>query len=110
MSDMAASDSPADRRDELLAEAASLAATMAPEDSGAGDLPRYFGAYYGHVPAEDLAAAGPDRLARVALEQARLAAHRPQGRSLVRVAPAPDGATFDPGRASVDIMTDDMPF
>ena len=110
MSDMAANDSAVNHRDELLAEAASRAAAMAPEDTTVGDLLRYFRAYYGHVPAEDLAAAGPDRLARVALEQARLAAHRPQGRSLVRVLPAPEGATFDPGRASVDIMTDDMPF
>ncbi len=120
MSDMAANDSPADDQDELLAEAASVAATLAARgteagdteaaDTEAGDLLRFFRAYYGHVPAEDLAAAGPDRLARVALEQARLAAHRPQGRSLVRVLPAPEGATFDPGRASVDIMTDDMPF
>ena len=110
MSDMAANDSAVDHRDELLAEAASHAAAMAPEGTAVGDLLRYVQAYYGHVPAEDLAAAGPDRLARVALEQARLAAHRPQGRSLVRVVPAPEGATFDPGRASVDIMTDDMPF
>ena len=110
MSDMAANDNPVDARDELLAEAASLAAAMAPEDTAVGDLLRYFRAYYGHVPAEDLAAAGPDRLAQIALEQARLAAHRPQGRSLVRVLPAPEAPTFDPGRAAVDIMTDDMPF
>ena len=46
---------------------------------------RYLRAYYRHVAVEDLAEAGPARIAAVATEQAAFAAHRPQGRALVRV-------------------------
>ncbi len=70
----------------------------------------YLRAYYRHVPAEDLTAAGPARLAAVAMDQAQFAVHRPQGRGLVRVRPAAVGATFDAARGSVQIVTDDMPF
>jgi glutamate dehydrogenase len=111
MSEMAANDTPVASRDELLTATAEQAAALATPDLHVGDLARYLRAYYRHVPVEDMAVAGPQRLAEVALEQARLAAHRPQGRALVRVRPAAEGgATFEPGRAAVDIMTDDMPF
>ena len=110
-----------DARDALLAEAAgpddagvlAEAAALADEgdltDAGVGDLLRYLRAYYRHVPVEDLAAAGPARIKAVAVEHARLAAGRPQGRAEVRVRPA-GGAAFGAGRAVVDIVTDDMPF
>ncbi|HUY44592.1 MAG TPA: NAD-glutamate dehydrogenase [Streptosporangiaceae bacterium] len=105
MSDTAASD-----KDVLLAEAAKHAAAAGPADPAVADLLGYFRAYYRHVTVEDLAAAGPEAVAGVALEQARLAAHRPQGRALVRVRAAGSGAAFEPGRRVVDIITDDMPF
>ena len=60
----------------LLAQAARLART----DTGVGDVPRFLDAYYRHVAAEDLAEAGAERAAAVAMEQAAFAAHRPQGR------------------------------
>ncbi len=43
----------------------------------------------------------------MAIEQARAAANRPQGRALVRVG---RGAAFDPARDTISIVTDDMPF
>jgi glutamate dehydrogenase len=103
MPETAASD-----KDVLLAKAA--AAATAPADLSVGDLLGYLRAYYRHVPAEDLAAAGPAAVAGVALEQARLAAHRPQGRAMVRVRPSGSRASFDRSRWMVDIITDDMPF
>ncbi|HEY5989316.1 MAG TPA: hypothetical protein VIV12_23485, partial [Streptosporangiaceae bacterium] len=69
----------------LLAEAARLAERMGATADGVGDLGTFLSAYYWHVPAEDLASAGPSRLAAVAVEHARLAATRPQGRALVQV-------------------------
>ncbi len=74
-----------------------------------GDVRSYLHAYYRHVAAEDLASAGPERLADVAMTQARLAAHRPQGRALVRVRRG-GAAAFNPTRDVVDVVTDDMPF
>ena len=44
------------------------------------------------------------------MEQARLAADRPQGRTLVRVGQGGSVPAFDPAAAVVDIITDDMPF
>jgi glutamate dehydrogenase len=110
MSDTATSD-----KDVLLAEAAKQASAAAGSaDLAVGDLLEYLRAYYRHVAVEDLAAAGPEAVAGVAIEQARLAAHRPQGRALVRVRAAGSSAALDapfhPGRRVVDIITDDMPF
>ncbi len=104
------SDSSAADRETLLAEAAQAVTAEDLADLHVGDLLCYLRAYYRHVPVEDLAAAGPGPVAAAALEQARLAAHRPQGRALVRVRPAGSPAAFDPGRRVVDIITDDMPF
>ena len=75
-------------RETLLAEAAQAVTPEELADLHVGDLLCYLQAYYRHVPVEDLAAAGPGPVAAAALEQARLAAHRPQGRALVRVRPA----------------------
>jgi glutamate dehydrogenase len=77
--------------------------------AGVGDVPGYVQAYYRHVAEEDLVAAGPVRLAAVAAEQARFAAHRPQGRALVRVRRG-EAAACQPARDVIDIVTDDMPF
>ncbi|PZS40021.1 MAG: NAD-glutamate dehydrogenase, partial [Pseudonocardiales bacterium] len=101
--------SPADR-ETLLAEAAKAVSAEELADLRVGDLLCYLRAYYRHVPVEDLVAAGPGSVAAAALEQARLAAHRPQGRALVRVRPAGSPRAFDPSRRVVDIITDDMPF
>jgi glutamate dehydrogenase len=94
----------------LLDEAASLAARTAGPDSGVGDLRRFLGAYYRHLPVEELAAAGPARMAGVATEHARLAAKRPQGRALVRVSAGGMCSALEEQRGAVDIVTDDMPF
>ena len=104
------SDSSAADRETLLAEAARAVTAEDLADLHVGDLLCYLRAYYRHVPVEDLAVAGPRPVAAAALEQARLAVHRPQGRALVRVRPAGSPAAFDPGRRVVDIITDDMPF
>ncbi len=85
------------------------AARLASGDTGVGDLLSYLQAYYRHVPAEDLAAAGPERIAAVATEQAVFAAHRPQGRALVRIRAA-GAASLEPAGAVLDIVTDDMSF
>jgi glutamate dehydrogenase len=106
-----------EEKEALLASAAGRAAELLCDDiPGIGDPLSYLQAYYRHVAAEDLAAIGPDRAAAVAAEHARLGANRPQGRPLVCVrVPAEhhgagDHAAFDPDRAVVDIVTDDMPF
>ena len=93
-----------DRRALLAAAAAELAGF-----DGVGDVGSYVQAYFRHVAVEDLAAAGPVRLAAVAAEQARFAAHRPQGRALVRVRRG-EAAACQPARDVIDIVTDDMPF
>src|SRR6266487_4944022 len=89
----------------LLAEAARLVSGDAP----VGDVQSYLQAYYRHVAAEDLASAGPERIAAVASEQAVFAAHRPQGRALVRIRSA-GAASLEAAGAVLDIVTDDMPF
>ena len=104
------SDSSAADRESLLAEAAQAVTAGDLADLHVGDLLCYLRAYYRHVPVEDLAAAGPGPVAAAALEQARLAVRRPQGRALVRVRPAGSPGAFEPGRRVVDIITDDMPF
>ncbi|HTS97728.1 MAG TPA: NAD-glutamate dehydrogenase [Streptosporangiaceae bacterium] len=94
---------------EALLEATAAAAQVAPGDAVSGDMPGYLRAYYRHVALDDLEAAGPERLAAVATEQARFAAHRPQGRAMVRVRRG-ESAACAPSRDVVDIVTDDMPF
>jgi glutamate dehydrogenase len=95
----------ADGSSELLAHAGALAGAI----SGVGDPLRYLTAYYRHVEDDDLAAAGPDRMAAVAAAQAEFAAVRPQGRALVQVR-AGGEAALDPAAHVIDIVTDDMPF
>src|SRR5215469_6654272 len=95
----------------LLDEAAKLAAQdTGPGQGGVGDLRNFLGAYYQHMPAEELFAAGPGRMAGVALEHARLAAKRPQGRALVQVSAGGMCSALEEPRGAVDIVTDDMPF
>src|ERR1017187_1993675 len=104
MSDKAGEDQDRLDKDTLLTEAAKAAAGT---DAGVGDIPSYLHAYFRHVAVDDLALAGPARIAEVAIEQARFAAHRPQGRALVRVG---HGAAVEPARDEIAIVTDDMPF
>jgi len=105
-----------EQKESLLASAAQAAELPGTDVPGIGDPLSYLHAYYRHVAAEDLAAIGPEQAAAVALAHARLGAHRPQGRPLVSVripgGNGPDGSpvAFDPDRAVVDIVTDDMPF
>jgi glutamate dehydrogenase len=98
----------------LLDEAALAAAgDVAPggkEHRGVvGDVRSYLHGFYRHVAPDELAAAGPQRLAAIAVEQAAFAAHRPQGRALVRVRRGA-AAACNAARDVVDIVTDDMPF
>jgi glutamate dehydrogenase len=94
----------------LLDEAASLAQAAGTVPAGVGDVRNFFGAYYRHMPAEELKAAGPARMADVAAEHARLAVHRPQGRALVKVSAGGACSALEEARGVVDIVTDDMPF
>jgi glutamate dehydrogenase len=94
-----------DGKQALLAKAAAAAEPM----PGVGDLANYLSAYYRHVELDDLGAAGPDRLAAVALTQAQLAVSRPQGRALVEVRPG-GIASLDATSYVIDVVTDDMPF
>jgi glutamate dehydrogenase len=105
-------DSSSTDKDALLEDAAAKAADGAAGRAGVagvGNLLSYLRAYYRHVAVEDLAAAGPERLAAIAIEQARFAAYRPQGRALVRVRRG-EAAACAAARDVVDIVTDDMPF
>jgi glutamate dehydrogenase len=99
------SDNAGDAKHALLAAAARAIGA----DAGVGDALNYLHAYYRHAAAEDLAAAGPERLAAVAAGQAGFAACRPQGRALVRVLTGAAPA-FDPVRDVIEFVTDDMPF
>src|SRR6185312_11871056 len=72
----------------LLAQAARVART----DTGVGDVPRFLDAYYRHVAEEDLAEAGAERIAAVAMEQAA------------------GPAALEPDGTTMDIVTDDMPY
>jgi glutamate dehydrogenase len=89
----------------LLAEAAAELRA----DASIGDQLNYVRSYYRHVDAGDLLTAGPKRASVVAAEHAELAAHRPQGRALVKVRSGAD-ASLLPSRDVIDVVTDDMPF
>jgi glutamate dehydrogenase len=90
----------------LLAEAASLAG----DQDGPGQLLSYLQDYYRHVAVEDLASVGAARILAVATEQATFAAHRPQGRALVRIRSSAEATSLEQAGAVLDIVTDDMPF
>src|SRR6266853_291121 len=75
------SDNAGDAKRALLAQAADEMAA----DAGLGDVRNYLRAYYRHVAAEDVIAAGPERIGAAAAAQAEFARQRPQGRALVRV-------------------------
>ncbi len=89
----------------LLAEAAAELRANAT----IGDQLNYVRSYYRHVDAGDLINAGQKRVGVVAAEHAELAAHRPQGRALVKVRSGAE-ATLLPSRDVIDVVTDDMPF
>jgi glutamate dehydrogenase len=103
-------DSPDEESYSLLDEAARRSQEMGASADDVGDLKTYLGSYYRHVAAEDLVSAGPSRLAAVAVEHARLAATRPQGRALVQVSGAGACMALAEHQAVIDIVTDDMPF
>src|SRR5215475_3200280 len=95
----------------LLDDAAKLAAQIArPSEGGVGDLRNFLDAYYRHMPVEELFAAGPGRMAGMAMEHAQLAARRPQGRALVQVSAGGMCSALEESRGAVNIVTDDMPF
>src|SRR5262245_58781977 len=92
-------------RQSLLSEAAGEVG----DDANIGHHLNYLRAYYRHVDSSDLIAAGAQRVGRTAVEHARLAVHRPQGRALVRVRAGAE-ATLLEGHDVIDVVTDDMPF
>jgi glutamate dehydrogenase len=98
-----------DGRDGLLAAVERALSGDGAVAAVVGDVSDYVRGFYRHVATEDLAAAGPQRLAAVAAEQAIFAAHRPQGRALVRVRRG-EAAACIAARDVVAIVTDDMPF
>src|ERR1700683_4080100 len=97
-----------DEKEALLAETAAVGAA-AGGAAEVGEFRTYLSAYYRHVALEDLTTAGPERLAATAIEQAKLAAYRPQGRALVRVRRGQAGACAD-SRGVGDIVNDGMAF
>ena len=109
-----ASKAPDDIRDELLAEAGKSVAQQENLTQAVGDAADFLAAYYRRVSPEDLATAGPARLAATAAAHAALGANRPQGRACVQVR-ATQGrdadASLTTGQGTVvDIVTDDMPY
>ena len=94
----------------LLDQAAGLAQANGATIAGVGDVRNFLGAYYQHMPTEELVAAGPARMAEVAAEHARLAANRPQGRAIVQVSARGMCSALEESRGTVNIVTDDMPF
>ncbi len=94
-----------DAKLELLNEAAALAGPI----PGVGDAADFLRAYYRHVAPDELAAAGPERMAAAASAHAEFAEVRPQGRALVRVREGGQAA-LDATSNVIDIVTDDMPF
>src|SRR5215813_13497012 len=94
---------------DLLDEAARLAEkTAGAGEGGVGDLRNFLGAYYLHMPVEELFAAGPGRMAGVAMEHARLAAKRPQGRALVQVSAGGMCSALEESCFANDIATADI--
>ena len=89
----------------LLAEAAAELRA----DPSIGNQLNYVRSYYRHVDAADLITAGPERTGLVAATHAELAAHRPQGRALVKVRSGTQPSLL-PSRDVIDVVTDDMPF
>jgi len=94
-----------DTRNELLAHAAACAGPV----PAAGEVGACVQAYYRHVADDDLAAAGPERVAAVLARHIALAGHRPQGRARVEVRPG-GTAVLSPPADVIDVVTDDMPF
>jgi len=94
-----------DAKLDLLAQAVALAGPM----PGVGDVASFLRAYYRHVAPDELAGAGPERLAAVAAAQAEFAAERPQGRALVRIRTGGEAA-LDATSDVIDVVNDDMPF
>jgi glutamate dehydrogenase len=114
-----ASQAPDDIRDGLLAEATEIVEQQenpAKENltQAVGDVADFLATYYRFVTPEDLAAAGPARLAATAVAHAAVGANRPQGRPAVQVHGAQwrdaDACLTRGQGAVVDIVTDDMPY
>src|ERR1700761_7931163 len=98
-----------DTREELLASAEaqwprSAAAAAPPDWPGSA----FLSAYSRRVAVEDLAAAGPARLAETAAQHAALGAGRPQGRPVGGVRSGP-GASLTGAGTGLDIVPDAMP-
>ncbi len=98
---------PPPTRERLLAEAAALLPRDQLPPGQAGD--DFLAAYYRLVAPEELAAAGPGRLAATAAAHLALGTTRPQGRPCVSVRPADEASLTGTGTV-VDLVTDDMPY
>ncbi|MDF5751114.1 NAD-glutamate dehydrogenase [Spongiactinospora sp. TRM90649] len=99
-------------KDELLRGAAETCAHALGGDSMSVDEAlAVLRTYYRHVAPEDLLDRDAVGLYGPAMAHRRLAAHRPQGRALVRAyTPTREEQGWEPGHSVVEVVTDDMPF
>ncbi|WP_248963554.1 NAD-glutamate dehydrogenase [Sphaerisporangium perillae] len=99
-------------KDQLLRSAAEMCADTPRGDHLDGEsILAFLRLYYRHVAPEDVIGRDPVEVCAPALAHRRFAAHRPQGRALVRAytpTVAEDG--YDGGGSVVEVVTDDMPY
>ncbi|HEY9524611.1 MAG TPA: NAD-glutamate dehydrogenase [Thermopolyspora sp.] len=101
-----------DAKDELLRDAAEMCThTPGAHRIDVDEALTFLRHYYKHVAPEDVIDRNPVDVYGPAMAHRQLAAHRPQGRSLVRAyTPALEEHGWDPGHSVVEVVTDDMPF
>src|SRR5690606_29922326 len=96
-----------DAKSELIAKAAAVAERGRRRADDEALLKRY----YRHVAPEDLVDRDPVDVYGAAASHRRMASHRPQGTSAVRVyTPTVDEHGWSSGHTVVEVVTDDMPF
>ncbi|WP_214408635.1 NAD-glutamate dehydrogenase [Sphaerisporangium fuscum] len=99
-------------KDQLLRSAAEQCAESPGNDQlDAGAILDFLQLYYRHVAPEDVIDRDPAELYAPAMAHRRFAAHRPQGRPLVRAhTPTVEEDGYDVGRSVVEVVTDDMSY
>ncbi|SDG63703.1 glutamate dehydrogenase [Sinosporangium album] len=99
-------------KDELLQRAAQACAHAAgSEHMTSEEALAFLRVYFRHVAPEDLLDRSPEEICGPAVRQRIHAAHRPQGRALVRAYnPTLEEDGWESSRTVVEVVTDDMPF